>query len=229
MTLGIIGAMQEEIQPVLNYLGDCEKEEYVGYTFYIKQYKKVKVVLVQSKIGKVASAMLTTLLIQRYQIDQLLFTGVAGALNEDLNIGDIVISKDLCQYDVDITAFGHKLGFVSGERIYEKANEQINKKLEEIAKNNNINYQVQTIATGDSFIHDKKVKEKIKKEFNAYAVEMEGAPCAFVCNRLNVPFTIIRSISDTVNGNQMEYEEFKVLAAKNSAKIITEYISNVSN
>ena len=221
MRLAILGAMPEEISPLLDVLKDYEKVEYANNTYYISSYKNHELILAYSKIGKVNSSLSAAVLIEKFKAQKLLFTGVAGAFNPELEIGDLLYATKLVQYDLDITAFGHPLGFVPGNEIFIKTDEALNEIALQSAKDLKVELKSGIIATGDEFICDEKKKARIREIFNADACEMEGASVALVCDALKIPCFILRAISDKAGEKaEFDFDEFVVNSAKISANFI---------
>lgn len=221
MRLAILGAMPEEISPLLDVLKDYEKVEYANNTYYISSYKNHEMILAYSKIGKVNSSLSAAVLIEKFKAQKLLFTGVAGAFNPELEIGDLLYATKLVQYDLDITAFGHPLGFVPGNEIFIKTDEALNEIALQSAKDLKVELKSGIIATGDEFICDEKKKARIREIFNADACEMEGASVALVCDALKIPCFILRAISDKAGEKaEFDFDEFVVNSAKISANFI---------
>jgi len=167
-------------------------------------------------------------MIEKFKASKLLFTGVAGSLDESLKIGDMLYATSLAQHDLDITAFGHPYGFVPGTSIFVKSDESLNELAKNVASKKGMSLNSGIIATGDQFICDNEKKEWIKKIFNASATEMEGASVALVCETLGVPFFILRAISDGA-GNEAEFDFDKFLqdSANVSAKFILEMVESL--
>ncbi|WP_286005426.1 5'-methylthioadenosine/adenosylhomocysteine nucleosidase [Campylobacter avium] len=221
MRLAILGAMPEEISPLLDVLKDYEKVEYANNTYYISSYKNHELILAYSKIGKVNSSLSAAVLIEKFKAQKLLFTGVAGAFNPEFEIGDLLYATKLVQYDLDITAFGHPLGFVPGNEIFIKTDEALNEIALQSAKDLKVELKSGIIATGDEFICDEKKKARIREIFNADACEMEGASVALVCDALKIPCFILRAISDKAGEKaEFDFDEFVVNSAKISANFI---------
>ena len=226
-TIGIIGAMKDEITPLLQHYKNYTTIKLGKLEFYkITLEKEEKILYItQSKIGKVSAAIAATALITKYNCEQILFTGVAGANHKDLDIGDLVIGNKLVHHDVDITAFGHPKGHIPEIGIEIDTSEELNKIAESIIKEKNHNYKVGTIATGDQFVHSKEIKQEITNNFNAIAIEMEGVAVAQTCSQLEVPCFILRAISDNANGDAPEnFEEFVKQSAIKSSQIIIEMV-----
>lgn len=226
--IAILGAMQEEITPLLDVLKDYEEIRYANNVFYLAKFNNKELVIAYSKIGKVNAALTATIMIEKFKAEKLLFTGVAGALNENLKIKDMLYAESLVQHDLDITAFGHPHGFVPGTSIFIKSDGNLNALASKIARRKGINLKGGIIATGDQFICDPKKKEWIKNTFNADAAEMEGASVALVCESLSVPFFILRAISDEASGGaEFDFDEFLQSSAKISADFIFSMIEEL--
>lgn len=221
MKIAILGAMQEEITPILSSLDDYQTIEYAQNKFYFATFKEHELVIAYSKIGKVNSAITASLMIEKFMCDVVLFTGVAGSLNPDLHIGDILYATSTVQHDLDITAFGHPHGFVPGINIFENTDNKLNQIANLVANKRNIQIKSGIIASGDQFICDNDKKSWIKNTFNADAVEMEGASVAQVCSMLGVPFFMLRVISDEANGGaEMDFNQFLEKSSEISANFL---------
>lgn len=226
-SIGIIVAMQEELDEILNIMQEIQKKEVYDITFFKGIIEDNDITVVKSGVGKVNAARTTQILIDKLNVKYIINVGSAGALNPKLNIGDIVIADKLVQHDFDITAFNHKKGYITGVGDYIYCNNELVYKLQNVAKNiKDETYNITTgvIASGDIFCTEIKMKEKIYSKFNAQCVEMEGAAIAQVCYLDKIPFVVIRSISDTPNGNNaIVFDEFVKLASKRCANIIKNF------
>lgn len=229
--IGIIVAMQEELDEIMSIMKNVIKKQIYDITIYYGEIQEKNVFLVKCGVGKVNAARITQLLIDKLEVNYIINIGAAGALNPDLNIGDIVIANKLVQHDFDITAFGHKKGYISGVGDYIYCDKMLlNKFNDVINKLNSKEYKVVTgtIASGDIFCTEVKMKDKIYSKFNAECVEMEGAAVAQVCYLESVPFIVLRSISDSPNGNNaIVFDEFVKLASKRCAEILKEFLKTV--
>jgi adenosylhomocysteine/aminodeoxyfutalosine nucleosidase len=226
--LAIMGAMEEEIAPLLEYFSDVQKTSYANNTYYEAKYNNLDVVIAYSKIGKVFSTLTASTMIQKFGCDTLLFSGVAGGINPELKIGDLIVANKLAQHDLDITAFGHPHGFVPGGSVYVNTDETLKNIALEVAKEQNIKILEGIIATGDQFVADEKRKEFIESTFDADALEMEGASVAVVCDALKVPCMILRAISDTADMDAgFNFDEFLESSAKNSANFLVKIIDKL--
>lgn len=226
--IGIILAMQEELDEILNIMSKIRQKEIYNITFYEGKINKRNTVVVKCGVGKVNAARTTQILIDNFKVEYIINLGSAGALDSNLNIGDIVIAEKLVQHDFDITAFNHKKGYITGVGDYiECSNNLINqfKNAANKLKDKKYKIDIGTIASGDIFCIDIKMKEKIYSKFNAKCVEMEGAAIAQVCYLDNIPFIVVRSISDSPNGNNaIVFDEFVQLASKRCALILKELL-----
>jgi adenosylhomocysteine/aminodeoxyfutalosine nucleosidase len=229
MRIGIMGAMREEIEPILELVTEIDTEiDYANNKYYKAKYNDYELIIAYSKIGKVNSALTAATMIEKFNIDLLLFSGVAGAINENLKIGDLIIATKLCQHDLDITAFGHPYGYVPESKVFVETDEKLNNIAKKVAKKLNIKLLDGIIATGDQFIADNEKKEWIRKTFNADALEMEGASVGFVCDALNIPFFILRAISDSADMDAgFDFDKFLEGSAKNSAKFLIEMLEEL--
>lgn len=228
-TLGIIAAMQEEVKEIENIMIDKEYKNIYELCFIQGKINNTQVVLVEAGVGKVNAARTTQILIDKFDIRGIINVGAAGSGNDALQIGDIVIGKKLVQHDFDITAFGHQKGYISNVGQFIESDKSLIEKMENTIskmKNNEFNIKIGNIASGDIFCTEVKMKEKIREKFEADAIEMEGAAIAQVCKLDNIPFIIIRSISDTPNGtNNITFDTFLEKASKRCAKIIKEFLN----
>ena len=218
--IGIIAAEDEEVNAILEFLNNIKQEKIYNLVFNFGTINNQKYVIVKSGIGKVNAARTTQILIDKFDIKYIINVGSAGGLDANLNIGDIVIGKKLVQHDFDVTSFGREKGYIPETgKEFESDKELINKCKDIKVENSKI--ILGNIASGDIFLTDVKMKNKIKNKFNCACVEMEGAAIAQVCFLSEIPFLVIRSISDIPNGNnQIEFNEFLKIASKNCSEII---------
>lgn len=219
--IGIIAAVIEEVEAIKNEIENIVEETFFGITFYKGKISNKEVVFVQSGIGKVNAAITATLLIEKYNVEKIIFSGVAGSVNKEINVGDVVIGTDILQHDVDATEFGYKKGQIPQMPVYSfESDIELIEKVKKI-ENTEIKLSFGRILTGDQFISGKEIKTKLGEEFEALCVDMESGAVAQVCYKLNKKFLIIRSISDSISDDSgMEYDVFVKLAAKNSKEIL---------
>lgn len=232
MTIGIITAMEEELD-ILESLLDNREDVYLnGFLFKVGKISNHNIILNICGIGKVNSAISTQILISNFNVDSIINLGIAGGIGANIKPGDIIIGDVLAQHDFDVTAFGYNFGIIPRLDTSEfKADEKLvnlamssSKKLEHIVSH------VGKIVSGDQFISSTEKLEWIKKHFNPLASEMEGASIAQTCYLNNVPFLVLRSISDNGDSNaNFDYEEFKTIAIENSTNIVMEILKNLDN
>ena len=227
--IGIVVAMKEELEAVEKFLKNIEEKEIRGTSFKIGIIGKCKCVVVHCGIGKVNASICAQILVDDFHIDYLINTGVAGSLNNDMDICDIVISRKAIQHDFntgtlddcdpgEIPNIGTKF-FDADDRMIEKATRS--------AQRLNLGVKVieGIIATGDQFISDKDVKDYLVEEFDADCCEMEGASIAQVAYLNDVPFVILRAISDKADGSaRMSFDDFVSKAAEHSMQLVKEMV-----
>lgn len=229
--IGIIGAMEEEVTILKNKLTQLSEISVAHVKFYTGILKDREVVITQSGIGKVNAAISTTLLINKFKPDIIINTGSAGALDESLNVGDVLISDDVKYHDADATAFGYEYGqvpqmpvaFQSSKPLIEKVSHVVQQQQQQLTA------KVGLIVSGDSFIGSVEQRQKIKKAFpNAMAVEMEATAIAQTCYQFNVPFVVVRAVSDLANGEaEMSFEAFLEKAAVSSSQTVEALVSQL--
>ena len=232
MKVAILGAMPEEIEPLLSALCErgvsVESAEYANNKFYFAHLFGHDLVIAYSKIGKVNSALTATVMIEKFGARALIFTGVAGALKRGIKIGEILYATALVQHDLDITAFGHPYGFVPGSKISVQTDAKLNSIAQSVAEQLGITLKSGIIASGDQFVGDEERKSWIERTFDASAVEMEGASVAQVCDALGVPFCVLRAISDEAGHKaEFDFDEFMVKSAQTSANFVLKMIERL--
>ena len=229
--IGIIGAMEEEVRELIADMQECEMNEKASMKFYKGKLYGKDAVVVQSGIGKVNAAICTQILADCYHVDELINTGVAGSLDAEINIGDIVISTDAVHHDMDVSALGDPVGQVPRMDVFAfPADKELAEKA--IQANKKANPEIRTfigrVASGDQFISDNKKKHYLINEFDGYCAEMEGAAMAQAAHLNQIPFIVLRAISDKADEETVvSYEEFEGKAAMHCAKIVEYMISNM--
>jgi len=222
--IAIMGAMPEEVAPILEKLGNYKTTEFAGNKYYEATYKGVDVVVAYSKIGKVFSTLTAATMIEHFGCDRLLFSGVAGAVSPELKVGDLVVASKLSQHDLDITAFGHPYGYVPEGAVFVEADKDMIEISKNVASKMGKTVKEGIIATGDQFVANEERKNWILETFDASALEMEGASVAVTCDALGVPFFILRSISDAADMDaSFSFDEF----LESSAIISAEFVMNM--
>lgn len=229
--IGIIGAMDEEVQQITDIMNLTKTTAKAGMIFNSGKLCGKDIVIVRSGIGKVNAGICTQILIDDFHIDCVINTGIAGSLKNEIEIADIVISDDVLHHDVDACGFGYPLGQIPR---MDTLSFPADSKLIELAKEScksaaaDIGVHVGRIVSGDQFISDKESKANISNNFNALCTEMEGAAIAQTAYLNNIPFLIIRAISDKADDSAtMDYPTFEAKAIKNSVHIINELISRI--
>lgn len=219
--IGIIGAMEEEVAAIKEYMNIIDTKTILDCTFYQGTIENKEIVLLQGGIGKVNAAICTTLLLTNYKIDFVINIGSAGGLCLNQEVGDIVISDEVCQYDFDITAFANRvLGEVPGLPPKIKADQELIDKAKKVLENLKLNCEVGLIVSGDKFVADKNIVDYIKNNFDeARCCEMEAAAVGQTCYKFNTRFIITRSLSDVFNkgDSTVQFDEYLNKAAKASA------------
>lgn len=230
MKIAIMGAMEEEIAPLLAYFKNYETVEFAKNRYYVTHYKGLELIIAYSKIGKVNASLTASTLIEKFGAQKLLFSGVAGAVNPRLKIGDLIVATKLAQHDLDITAFGHPHGFVPGGAVYVESDKALTQISKNVARAQNKEILEGIIATGDQFICDEAKKTWIGETFHADALEMEGASVAVVCDALGIPFCILRAISDAADMDAgFSFDTFLESAAKESAALMIGIMDVLAN
>lgn len=222
--IGIIGAMEEEVNILKEKMSIDAVEKKASMEFFKGKLNDKEVVIVRSGISKVNAAVCTQILIDDFNVDCVINTGIAGSLQNKIDIGDIVISSDAMQHDVDATGFGYDPGviprmetsvFKADERLIELAKKVCEAEIPDIAAH------VGRVVTGDQFISDREVKNKIESNFHGYCTEMEGAAIAQAAYLNNVPFVILRAISDKSDDSAtVDYPAFEKKAIEHSVILV---------
>ncbi len=226
-TIGIIGAMDVEVEMLKEKLTERKDKTVSGITFASGILGGKKVVVAKCGIGKVFAAVCAQTMILEFNAEKIINTGVGGTLTDKLSVGDTAVSTALVQHDMDTTALGDPAGLVSGiNKIYFEADGEIVKKAVIAVEEQGIKCLCGVIASGDTFVASKEKKNEIKDNFNAIVCEMEGASIAHTAYINNVPFVVIRAISDSADGSaDTDYPAFVKRAAQNSASVTEKLVS----
>ena len=219
--IGIIGAMEPQVEALIGALEYKAVEKVGSISFNVGKIGDKTVAIARCGIGKVFASICTQTMILKYSPELIVNTGVGGALKSGITTGDVVIADSLCQHDMDTSAIGDPKGLVSGINvIYFDADERAGEILLDEAKALGLNACLGRIASGDKFIASKEDKERIIADFSADACEMEGCAVAQVCYVNEIPFAVVRAISDSADGEAtMDYPTFLPIAARNSTKM----------
>ena len=228
--LGIVGAMQQEVETLLAAMQDVKKVEKLTAVFYEGKLEGLDVVVVQCGVGKVNAAMCTQSLCDCFGVTHLVNTGIAGSLCADLDIADLVVSKDAMYHDFDCVHFGYEMGRVPGMDVTAfPADEKMAALAFAAAEKVNPGHtKVGRVASGDLFVAERKAKERIIQRTGALCTEMEGAAIAHTAYRNGVPFVVIRAISDKADDSaEMDYPTFEKIAAHRCAAVTMEMARNL--
>lgn len=222
--LGIIGAMEIEVAELKKQMKNSNVTAVAGMDFFQGTLNGKEVVVVRSGIGKVNAAVCTQVLADRFQVSAIINTGIAGSLKKEINIGDIVLSTDTVQHDMDATGFGYPVGQIPQMKEFSfQADEKLRALAAECCLKVNPDIQVfqGRVVSGDQFVSDKVKKNWLTETFHGFCTEMEGAAIAQASYLNHIPFLIIRAISDKADDSAtMDYSEFEEKAAKHSVNLI---------
>ena len=220
--LGIIGAMDVEVATLKERMENKTVRTIAGSDYCEGKLEGMDVVVVQCGVGKVNAALCAQILCSCYGVTHIVNTGIAGSLNAELDIGDFVISKDAIYHDVDATNFGYPLCQVPGLAVLAfAADEMMMQEAFDAADAAHPGHvRMGRVATGDQFVADKALKERIIQNTGAFCTEMEGAAIAHTAWKNGVPVVIIRAISDKADDSaEMDYPTFEAAAAKRCAQV----------
>ncbi len=223
MTLAIIGAMEEEVALIRSQISDCVTSRDAGVEFYQGRLNGCPVVLLRSGIGKVAAALSTTLLLERFKPAQVVNIGSAGGFDPQLKVGDVVIGSQVAYHDVDVTAFGYPPGQLPGQPLHFGCDPQLIELAERCLHSVT---HVQTarglICSGDVFMADPLRVARVRELFpQMQAVEMEAAAVAQVCHQFGVPFVVVRALSDIAGQeSSTSFEDYLKVAAHHSSLVV---------
>ena len=230
--IGIIGAMELEVEALKEQMDVKNIVEKASMKFYEGTLRGKDVVIVQCGIGKVNAGICVQILADLFQVDAVINTGVAGSLRAEINIGDIVVSTDACEHDMDVTALGYKQGIIPQmKESFFKADRQLVEAAIEVCRevNPDINVYEGRVLSGDQFISGEEIKNKLIDLFDGFCTEMEGAAIAQAAYLNKVPFVIVRAISDKADDSAtMDYPTFEKQAIHNSVLLLKELVSRIA-
>ncbi|MBQ6876630.1 MAG: 5'-methylthioadenosine/adenosylhomocysteine nucleosidase [Lachnospiraceae bacterium] len=222
--IAIIGAMKSEVEQLTARMEAVQMVSQTGMDFYVGTLAGKEVVVVQCGVGKVNAALCTQILADRFNVSAIINTGIAGSLQAEINIGDVVLSEDAIYHDMDVTVFGYAAGEVPGiGRASFPADHHLIKVAEQSCReaNPDIDIFVGRVVSGDQFIMSREKKEWLKANFGGFCTEMEGAAIAHGAWRNEIPFLIIRAISDKADDSAgMTMDEFEPLAIDHTVKLL---------
>lgn len=229
--IGIIGAMEEETRVLLGVMSDKKTEKIHHLEYTSGKIGETDVVITQSGIGKVNSALATAFLIDRYQADLVINTGSAGAIKSGLAVGDVVVAEQLAYHDVDAMAFGYEKGQVPQMPTRYMSDVKSVEAIMAAAQVIGLNPSRGFIVSSDSFIASKEEINRIRAEFpEAAATEMEGASIAQTCFNMSIPFVVVRAMSDSADEEaSMSFDDFIIEAGKKSAEMVIEFVKRYSH
>lgn len=229
--IGIIGAMELEVEALKEQMDVKNIIEKASMKFYEGTLRGKDVVIVQCGIGKVNAGICVQILADLFQVDAVINTGVAGSLRAEINIGDIVVSTDACEHDMDVTALGYKQGIIPQmKESFFKADRQLVEAAIEVCRevNPDINVYEGRVLSGDQFISGEEIKNKLIDLFDGFCTEMEGAAIAHAAFLNEIPYVVIRAISDKADGSaHMDYPEFERAAAAHSTKLVENLVKRL--
>ena len=229
--IGIIGAMEVEIASLKSVMKVSRMLKKAQMEFLEGELEGCQAVVVRSGIGKVNAAVCTQILVDEFGVDGVINTGIAGSLKAEINIGDIVLSTDVLHHDMDATGFGYPLGQIPQMDAFSfQADEQMRKLAKEVCEEVNPEIRVfeGRVVSGDQFISSREVKDKIKENFDGCCTEMEGAAIAQTAYLNQIPFVIIRAISDKADDSAtMDYPTFEKQAVEHSVRLTRGFLKRI--
>ncbi|MBR5479771.1 MAG: 5'-methylthioadenosine/adenosylhomocysteine nucleosidase [Clostridia bacterium] len=228
-TIGIIGAMDVEVCELKKKIDAPESKVIAGIEFIKGKIGNTTVIVAKSGVGKVFAAVCAQIMILEYTPDYIINTGVCGSLTKELHALDVVVGEKVVQYDMDTSPLGDPVGLISGiNKIFFDCDVKLCDILCGILSGNDINYKKGIIATGDKFINDSTLVKRLNEDFGAIAGDMESAAIGHVCYINNIPFGIIRSISDSGDeDSNVDYQQTVEFAAGVTVEIVTELCKSV--
>ena len=239
MRIGILAAMDEEINLAKNAMKIIKEEKALQTRFFLGKWNKSNVILVRSGVGKVNAATATQRIISLYNPNIMIVVGVSGACHSDLNVGDVVVANEVVQWDLDTRGLGFEVGEVpflgikvmkASQKLVSITRKVIKTARLEIVSDRKPKVFVGRIASGDTFVTDEKIIETIVKRFNNLCIDMESAAVAQVCVLSNIPFIIIKSVSDKANHQAgIDFSKFLKVAAMNSFIVLEKFLEEISN
>ncbi|MBQ2642944.1 MAG: 5'-methylthioadenosine/adenosylhomocysteine nucleosidase [Eubacterium sp.] len=230
--IGIIGALESEVKDLQELMENVEKSDIAGTTFHKGTLEGKDIVVAKCGVGKVNAAVCTQILIDKYDVEAIINTGVAGSLNDDIKFFDVVISTELVQHDMNAVSWGYERGEIPRLGKEFKADDKLRSIARQAIKEAGLDVKVYDgkIVTGDLFVASDEDKQDLRETFCADCAEMEGAAIAHVATLNNIPFVVIRSISDNADGGtETLTEEFEIMAAHNAFLLVKQMVKDYNN
>lgn len=228
--LGIIGAMEEEVKKLQDEMKEIEVHEKAGMRFVAGKLAGKPVVVVRSGIGKVNAALCTQILVDEYRVEGVINTGIAGSLRAEIDIGDIVLSTDVLQHDVDAAVFGYQPGQIPQMDVRSFPGDERMRRLAAACcrdVNPDIKVYEGRVVSGDQFVSSDEKKEWLCREFSGFCTEMEGAAVGQAAYLNRIPFLVVRAISDKAdNSASMDYSEFEAKAIEHTVKLVKAFVKD---
>lgn len=230
MKIGIIAAMEEELRYLIQHLENRQEKMVLSNRYYLGTIAGQNVVLVQSGVGKVMSAMTVAILAETFQVDAIINTGSAGAVASHLQVGDVVVADRLVYHDVDLTAFGYDYGQMSMQPLYFQSDSAFVEAFQAVLEQEKVGSAIGLIATGDAFIAGQDKINAIKDQFpQVLAVEMEGAAIAQAAHATGKPFIVVRAMSDTAaHDANITFDQFILAAGQQSAQTLIKFLESIT-
>ncbi|MBR2499763.1 MAG: 5'-methylthioadenosine/adenosylhomocysteine nucleosidase [Clostridia bacterium] len=227
--IGIIGAMDVEVDGLKKNIDNAQTIKIAGIDFIKGTINNTEVVVAKSGVGKVYAAVCTQIMILKFNPDFILNTGVCGSLTKELKACNVVVGEKVLQYDMDTSPLGDPVGLISGiNKIYFDCDDKLGNALLDILESKGINHKKGIIATGDKFINDSALVKKLNTDFNAIAGDMESGSIGHVCYINDVPFGIVRSISDSGDENSdVDYAQTVEFAANVTVEVVLELCNRI--
>ena len=229
--IGIIGAMELEVAELKSKMELKNVVDKAGMQFHEGVLNRKDVVIVQCGIGKVNAGICVQILADIFAVDAVINTGVAGSLRAEINIGDIVVSADACEHDMDVSALGYEPGIIPQmETSFFKADRKLAEEAISVCRevNPEINVYEGRVVSGDQFISDGTVKDRLIQQFDGSCAEMEGEAIAHAAFLNKLPYVVLRAISDKADGSaHMDYPEFERAAAAHCAKLVENLVARL--
>lgn len=225
MKIAILSSMYSEILPLLKTM-KYNKFKFMKKEYYLIKNTKHEIIITYTNVGKTFATAITTFIIEHFKVEIVIFIGLAGGINNILQIGELIVPHKTVQHDIDLTSFGRHKGLLPQSNIFYYTSNHLIKKLKNLSKKINTTFYQGIIATGDQFIHKIEDKINIANTFNADAIDMESASVNVVCHLFNIPCLIIKLISDNLYGNSIKnFKDFLNTAEYKYLNLLLHFIN----